>query len=276
MSTELHQKLKLLKSIKAFKCNMSIKLHFLRCHLPNVIYWPSTELSIKRCTCVNKRKNSGSKWTLNNNITRWTDGSSQLETRCRIENQRQTEGFGPSVTHGWATPAKMRKKCCYGRRRTWGQYCSLSPSPTHLSHTTNITLSRIKCMRYIFIKKCVRSFVIEVFIVFDYVLHVFVLRLYNTNLLENLRKVCDEQRVRFHHDLKFMEERYQGRWGCKYDDWLLGGARGVIVIAVGNEHGDTSSNPGRDWLHFHIALIPLGKVWIQLFSLQLWVNSRAD
>ena len=27
---------------------------------------------------------------------------------------------------------------------------------------------------------------------------------------------------------------------------------------------------------FHIALIPLGKVWIQLFSLQLWVNSRVD
>ena len=25
---------------------------------------------------------------------------------------------------------------------------------------------------------------------------------------------------------------------------------------------------------FHIALILLGKVWIQLFSLQLWVNSR--
>ena len=27
---------------------------------------------------------------------------------------------------------------------------------------------------------------------------------------------------------------------------------------------------------FHIALIPLGKVWIQLFSFQLWVNSRTD
>ena len=27
---------------------------------------------------------------------------------------------------------------------------------------------------------------------------------------------------------------------------------------------------------FHIAQIPLGKVWIQLFSLQLWVNSRRD
>ena len=27
---------------------------------------------------------------------------------------------------------------------------------------------------------------------------------------------------------------------------LLGGARGVMVIVVGNGHGDTSSNPGRD------------------------------
>ena len=27
---------------------------------------------------------------------------------------------------------------------------------------------------------------------------------------------------------------------------------------------------------FHIALIPLGKVWIHLFSLQMWANSRAD
>ena len=30
----------------------------------------------------------------------------------------------------------------------------------------------------------------------------------------------------------------------------LGGARGVIVIVVGNGYGDSSSNPGRDWLHF--------------------------
>ena len=27
---------------------------------------------------------------------------------------------------------------------------------------------------------------------------------------------------------------------------FCGGARGVVVIAAGNEHGDTSSNPGRD------------------------------
>ena len=35
------------------------------------------------------------------------------------------------------------------------------------------------------------------------------------------------------------------------DRWKListsnGGARGVVVIVVGNEHGDSSSNPGRD------------------------------
>ena len=27
-------------------------------------------------------------------------------------------------------------------------------------------------------------------------------------------------------------------------------ARGVMVIVAGNGHGDTSSNPGPDWLHF--------------------------
>ena len=30
----------------------------------------------------------------------------------------------------------------------------------------------------------------------------------------------------------------------------VGGARGVMVIVAGYGHGDTSSNPGPDWLHF--------------------------
>ena len=127
--------------------------------LNSVIYWPSTEPSIKRCTCVNKRKNSRSRWALNNNITRCSDGSSQLETRCRSENQCRLRALRPSVTHSWATPAKIRKKYCYGREKNLSQYSNLSPSPTHLSHTTNITLSRIKCERYIFIKKCICSFI---------------------------------------------------------------------------------------------------------------------
>ena len=51
--------------------------------------------------------------------------------------------------------------------------------------------------------------------------------------------------------------------------WCFGGACGVMVIIVGNRHGNTRL------IAFHIVLIHLGKVWIQLFSLQLWVNSRA-
>ena len=27
-------------------------------------------------------------------------------------------------------------------------------------------------------------------------------------------------------------------------------ACGVMVIVIGSGHGDTSSNPGQDWLHF--------------------------
>ena len=33
-----------------------------------------------------------------------------------------------------------------------------------------------------------------------------------------------------------------------------------MVIVVGNGHGEMSSNPGRDLIAFHIALIPLRKV----------------
>ena len=35
-----------------------------------------------------------------------------------------------------------------------------------------------------------------------------------------------------------------------YNVTVQGGARGVMVIVVGNGHRDTSSNPGRDWLNF--------------------------
>ena len=58
-------------------------------------------------------------------------------------------------------PSRMRKRCCYSQRNLGSICCSLSPSPTHLSHITNTnpfaTLSRIKCERYIFLKKCVPS-----------------------------------------------------------------------------------------------------------------------
>ena len=120
------------------------------------IYWPLTEPSIKICTCVNKRKNSGSRWVLGNNITWCPGGSSQLETGCQSENQL-AEGFGPLVTPGWATQAKMRKKRCYGREKNLGQYSSSSLSPL-ISHTQQNHLFENKVWEiYIFIKRCVRS-----------------------------------------------------------------------------------------------------------------------
>ena len=122
---------------------------------------------------------TGSRWMSNNYITRCDrrlelvgirgrqtvssgqfelEFQSQLEIECpRSENQPQTEGLGPQEP-GWAA-SRMRK--CFYCQRNLGSICvSLSPSPTHLSRITNInpfaTLSRIKCERYIFIKKRVR------------------------------------------------------------------------------------------------------------------------
>ena len=35
-----------------------------------------------------------------------------------------------------------------------------------------------------------------------------------------------------------------------YNSNTAGGACGEMVIVIGNEHGDSSSNPGQEWLHF--------------------------
>ena len=41
-----------------------------------------------------------------------------------------------------------------------------------------------------------------------------------------------------------------GQTTISSDKSTKGGACGVMVIAIGNGHGDTSSNPGQDWWHF--------------------------
>ena len=77
-------------------------------------------------------------------------------------------GLGPSRIPRLSSPARIRKKCCYGQKNL-GQYVSVCPRLQLTSHTQpTSTLSRIKSERYIFIKKCVRSF-IEVVIIVDYV-----------------------------------------------------------------------------------------------------------
>ena len=85
-----------------------------------VIYWPLTEPSIKRCTCVNKQKNSGSRWALENNITRSPGGSTQLETGCQRDNQLADWGLcGPQ----WPTVEQLKprweRNAAMFKRRTW-------------------------------------------------------------------------------------------------------------------------------------------------------------
>ena len=97
-----------------------------------------------------------------------TDGLSQLEFELqfscsrscpRSENQLQTEGLGPQDP-GCAAQQNEEEVLLESEELGVNMWQSV-PSPTHLSHITNInpfaTLSRIKCERYIFLKKCVRS-----------------------------------------------------------------------------------------------------------------------
>ena len=98
-----------------------------------VIYWPTTEPSIKRCTCVNKWKNSGSRWTLENNITRCPDGLRQSETGCQRENQLADWGLcGPQ----WPTVEQPRwgRSAAMVERRTWVNI-AVCPCLRLISHT---------------------------------------------------------------------------------------------------------------------------------------------
>ena len=110
-----------------------------------VIYWPSTEPSVKRYTCVNKRKNRGRRWTLNNNITR----AQTVWVSWREDDELKASGTQRAL----GNPAEMRKKYY------WVNILAC-PRLQLISHTQpTAALSRIKCERYIFIEMCVRSFI---------------------------------------------------------------------------------------------------------------------
>ena len=122
------------------------------------IYWPLTEASIKRCTCLNKRKNSRSRRTWENYITRCLGRFESVGEKMPNWDQLQTVGFGPSVDPRLRNSKPRWERNAAMVRKIWAQYSSLSPSSNHLSHTTNITLSRIMCERLYFYKE-VYSFV---------------------------------------------------------------------------------------------------------------------
>ena len=125
----------------------------------SVIDWPSTEPSIKRSTCVNKRKNSGSRCTWDNNITRCPGRFESVGDKMPKWEPAADRGLWSLSDPRLSNPAKMRKECYYGRGRTWVNIavCPHLQLISHIQPTS--TLSRIKCERYVFIKKCVRSFI---------------------------------------------------------------------------------------------------------------------
>ena len=124
---------------------------------PLVIYWPSTKPSIKRCTCVNKQKNSRSRWALVNNITRCPSSSSQLETGCWSENQLADWGLCGPQGPWLSNPSQDAKEVLLWPRKNLGQYSSPSLSPL-ISHTQQTSPFKNKVWKiYIFIKKCIRS-----------------------------------------------------------------------------------------------------------------------
>ena len=98
-----------------------------------VTYWPSTEPSIKRCTCVNKRKNSWSRWTLNNNITR----ARRLELQLEPVGDKISK-WEPAADRGlWtlsdprlSNPSQDEKEVLLWSEELGSICSSLSPSPT--------------------------------------------------------------------------------------------------------------------------------------------------
>ena len=155
-----------------------------------VIYWPSTELSIKRCTCVNKRRNSGSWCTLDNYITRCHRrlGAIPVGVSWREDVELRASGRQMALGSQWPTVEQPRwERSAAMVRRTLGQYVAVCPCLQLNSHTQpTLTLSRIKCERYIFIKKCVRSFIKVRHYVWLYVMHIYVYYEYTTVCLIRL------------------------------------------------------------------------------------------
>ena len=139
-------------------------------HFLSVTYWPSTEPSIKRCTCVNKRnrcirsKISEYPWPLNSvqmhtpTESRWM--SNNYIARCHIWLELVSSSPSSSFSWSWSqlgdkmpawesacrlrawalgdprlsSPAKMRKKCCYGQKN-FGSNVAVCPRLQLTSHT---------------------------------------------------------------------------------------------------------------------------------------------
>ena len=80
-----------------------------------VIYWPSTEPSIKRCTSVNNpKKQVGFKKEYRQGARgRQLVGDRNAKVRTSLQRA------GPWVTHGWATQPRCEISAAMVKRKTW-------------------------------------------------------------------------------------------------------------------------------------------------------------
>ncbi len=128
-----------------------------------VTYGPSTKPSIKRCTHVNKRRNNGIRWTLDNYITRCQRrlGSVAVGVSWGQDAELRASGRQRALGPQWPTveqPSLDKEEVLLWSEELGSMCSSLSPSPTRLSHTTNINPFEIKVWEIYFYKE-VCSFV---------------------------------------------------------------------------------------------------------------------
>ena len=111
-----------------------------------------------RCNCSAHKKQIGIK-QLYNRVpqTAWVSWSQLVGVLVAVrssENQLQTEGLGPQDP-SWAAQQNEEEVLLWPEELGVNMLLSV-PSPTHPSHTTLSQPFRIKCERYIFLKKCFR------------------------------------------------------------------------------------------------------------------------
>ena len=123
---------------------------------------------------VQMRKHTGSRWMLNNYITRCHRRLEGVGVGVAVPVGVKMPEWEPAPDGGLVPsgptveqPIRMRKKCCYGQRNLgvnmWQSVSVSNSPPTH----NQLQPFRIKCERYIFlIKKRVRSFVHYCWLIF--------------------------------------------------------------------------------------------------------------
>ena len=116
----------------------------------------------QRCTCVDKRKKSESRWALGKNIGMVpTAGVGSVGDReCQSEDQMQIGGYGSQRPPVEQPKPRWGRSAAMVKRRTWSIQQSV-PVSTHFSHTTEHHPFENEVWDLYFCRE-VYSFVIEV------------------------------------------------------------------------------------------------------------------